>query len=174
MHSQVRPWVWTRAWVRVYVWDPHLPSRTHQPQYGSFSSTHDWQSFFWRHVCTGTLVIYGTIMWNMIKWATLGEKPHRIYETLRLGSRRLPLCCRCADRKWNKSFHCRQASSLCYLWSITIYKASVGVLLSATKKIKQSRRNENKKKVHMVQYFHIINIIAITFIAFVAYPGMNS
>lgn len=88
-----------RVRVRVFVWDPHLPSRTHQPQYGSFSSTHDWQSFFWRHVCTGTLVIYGIITWNMIKWATLGEKPHKIYETLQLGSQRLSLCCRCADRK---------------------------------------------------------------------------
>lgn len=57
---------------------------------------------------------------------------------------------------------------------MTIYKASVDVLLSATKKIKQSWRNKNKKKGYMVQYFHIINIIAITFIAFVTYLGMNS
>lgn len=39
----------------------HLPSRTHQPQYGSSILTHDWQSLFWRHVCTGSLVICSII-----------------------------------------------------------------------------------------------------------------
>lgn len=35
----------------------HLPSRTHQPQYGSFRDMQDWQSVFSWQVWTGTLVI---------------------------------------------------------------------------------------------------------------------
>lgn len=55
----------------------HLPSRTHQPQYGSSILTHDWQSLFWRHVCTGTLVICRIITWNLIKQSSPGEALHK-------------------------------------------------------------------------------------------------
>lgn len=51
----------------------HLPSRTHQPQYGSSILTHDWQSLFWRHVCTGTLAICSIKTWNLIKQSSPGE-----------------------------------------------------------------------------------------------------
>lgn len=71
---------WVCRCVDVCVCDPHLPSRTHQPQYGSFSSTHDWQSFIWRHVCTGTLVIWSITTWNTIRLCTLGGgKVHEIW-----------------------------------------------------------------------------------------------
>lgn len=35
----------------------HFPSRTHQPQYGSFMATQDWQSVFRWQAWTGTLMI---------------------------------------------------------------------------------------------------------------------
>lgn len=55
----------------------HLPSRTHQPQYGSLWATQDLQSVFWWHVCTGTFVIYAASKQErekygfILSWASL-------------------------------------------------------------------------------------------------------
>lgn len=53
--------LWLCARIYELLCASHLPSRTHQPQYGSSILTHDWQSLFWRHVCTGTLAICSII-----------------------------------------------------------------------------------------------------------------
>lgn len=48
----------------------HLPSSTHQPQYGSLWATHDWQSCFRWQAWTGTFTI----------WTTTNNKTVRIQQ----------------------------------------------------------------------------------------------